>query len=154
MSESSAVTRAAKFHRTTAEVEEFLDAIPTDQRRSDARELVDLIGDITGESAAVWTSNIVGFGEGRYRSPSGREGVVPLAAFAPRKDTFVVYLEGGYQQRNKQLLAQLGPHRTGNSCLYMKRLADIDVDILRRLIEQSADAARAEDRAARSEQRA
>jgi hypothetical protein len=141
-----AVAPAAKFRKTTADVEEFLDAIANDQRRADARELVGLMGEITAEPPEVWTSNIVGFGEGSCRSPGGREGVAPLAAFAPRKDTLVVYLVGGYQERYPQLLAQLGPHRTGNSCLYLKRLPDVDVDVLRRLIERSADAQRDMDR--------
>jgi uncharacterized protein DUF1801 len=140
------VAPAAKFRKTNADVEEFLDAIPNLQRRADARELVELIGQTTGEPPEVWTSNIVGFGEGQYRSPSGREGVAPLAAFAPRRDNLVVYLVGGYQERHHQLLAHLGPHRTGNSCLYMNRLADVDVEVLRRLIERSANAHRDMDR--------
>jgi hypothetical protein len=74
--------------------------------------------------------------------------VAGLAAFAPRRDSLVIYLIGGYQERHERLLAQLGPHRTGKSCLYVKRLADVDVDVLRRLIERSADAHRGMDRAA------
>ncbi len=149
MSQSGAVARAAKFRKTTADVEELLDAIPNEQRRADARALVDLMVEITDEPPAVWTANILGFGESRYRYPSGREGVAALAAFAPRKDRLVIYLVGGYQERHHRLLAQLGPHRTGKSCLYVKRLADVDVDVLRRLIQRSADIQRGMDRATR-----
>ena len=142
------MAHAAKFRKTTADVEELLDAIPNEQRRADARELVHLMAEITGEPPAVWTANILGFGESHYRSPSGRESVVALAAFAPRKDTLVIYLVGGYQERHHRLLARLGPHRTGKSCLYVKRLADVDVDVLRCLIKRSADIQRGIDQAA------
>ena len=131
----------AKFQRTDADVEEFLAAISNEQRRADARALVELMAGITGEPPAVWGGNIVGFGERRYRYASGRGGVAPIAAFAPRKDTLVVYLIAGYEERYPELLGQLGLHRTGKSCLYMKRLADVDVDVLRRLVERSVDAA-------------
>ena len=130
----------AKFQRTDADVEEFLAAIPSEQRRADARALVELMAGITGELPAVWTGNIVGFGERRYRYASGRGGVAPIAAFAPRKDTLVVYLVGGYQERHQRLLTELGPHRTGKSCLYVKRLADVDLRVLGRLIERSVEA--------------
>ena len=130
----------AKFQRTDADVEEFLAAISNEQRRADARALVELMAGITGEPPAVWTGNIVGFGERRYRYASGRGGVAPIAAFAPRKDTLVVYLVGGYQERHQRLLAELGPHRTGKSCLYVKRLAEVDLRVLGRLIERSVEA--------------
>jgi hypothetical protein len=136
-----------KFRKTDADVEEFLAAIPNEQRRADARALVELMAGITGEPPAVWGGNIVGFGERRYRYASGRGGVAPIAAFAPRKDKLVVYLVSGYQQRYHELLGRLGPHRTGKSCLYVKRLAEVDVDVLGRLVERSVDVARADDRA-------
>jgi hypothetical protein len=142
------LSSAAKFRKTTADVEELLESVPSEQRRSDARKLVDLMIAITGEPPAVWTGNIIGFGEAGYRYPSGREGVAALAAFAPRKDSLVIYLIGGYQARHHRLVAQLGPHRTGKSCLYVKRLADVDLGILRRLIQRSVDVRRGEDQSA------
>ena len=149
MSQSGAVARAAKFRKTTADVEELLDAIPNEQRRADARALVDLRSRSPTSRLRSGPRTSSAFGESRYRYPSGREGVVALAAFAPRKDSLVVYLVGGYQERHHRLLAQLGLHRTGKSCLYVKRLADVDVDVLRRLIQRSADIQRGMDRATR-----
>jgi uncharacterized protein DUF1801 len=138
----------ARFRKTTADVEDLLGSVPNEQRRSDARKLVDLMTAITGEPPAVWTANIIGFGEARYRYRSGRAGVAALAAFALRKDSLVIYLIGGYQERHHRLVTQLGPHRAGKSCLYVQRLADVDIGILRRLIQRSVDVRRGEDQAA------
>jgi Domain of unknown function (DU1801) len=135
---------------TGAAVEAFLEAIPHDGRRSDARALCTLLSDVTGEPPVLWGSSIVGFGAYRYRYESGHEGVAPLASFSPRKANLVVYLIGGYEDRHHKLVERLGPHKTGRSCLYLKRLGDVDLDVLRRLIVRSIDVHRGVDRAARS----
>ena len=142
------MARPAKLQPTGGDVDAFLDSIPTEQRRADARTLVALASEITGEPPVVWAAGIVGFGEYRYRYPSGREGVAALAAFAPRKDSLVIYLTGDFQSRHRTLLGQLGPHRAGKSCLYVKRLSEIDLDVLAQLIRRSVDARRETDRAA------
>jgi hypothetical protein len=144
------MARAAKMQRTGGDVEAFLESIPNEERRADARALVALCSEITGEPAVLWTASIVGFGEYRYRYPSGREGVAGLAGFAPRKDSLVIYLIGGFQERHHRLVERLGPHRAGKGCLYVKRLADVDLDVLRRLIQRSVDVRRGVDRAASS----
>lgn len=127
---------------TGAAVQEFLSAVPDERRRDDADRLCELMEQITGEPAAMWGPSIVGFGSYHYRYESGNEGDAPLAGFSPRKANLVVYLVSGYEQRYPKLLAKLGPHKTGKSCLYLKRLDDVDQGVLRQLIERSCRVAR------------
>jgi Domain of unknown function (DU1801) len=134
---------------TDADVEEFLDAVPDEQQRADARTLCALMSEITGEPPVLWGPSIVGFGSYRYRYESGHEGTSSLAGFAPRKGNLVVYLVGGFEDRHGKLLAKLGPHKAGKGCLYLKRLADVDLDVLRELIERSVRVRRGADRASR-----
>jgi hypothetical protein len=137
----------AKMQPSGADVEAFLEGVPDDQRRADARELCALLSEITGERPVLWASGIVGFGTYHYRYDSGREGDAPLAAFAVSSANLVVYLAGDYSERDERLLERLGPHRTGKSCLYVKRLADIDVEVLRALVTRSTKVHRVQDRA-------
>jgi hypothetical protein len=88
----------------------------------------------------------VGFGKYRYRYESGHEGTSALASFSPRKQHLVLYLVGGWEDRHGKLLAKLGPHKTGKGCLYLKRLADIDLDVLRDLVDRSVRVRRAVDK--------
>jgi hypothetical protein len=140
------MARAAKLQPTDGDIEAFLVAIPNEERRADARTLVVALSDLTGAPPVLWTAGIIGFGEYRYRYPSGREGVAALAGFAPRKDNLVIYLIGGFAERYDALLQQLGPHTKGKSCLYLKRLSDVDMDVLVRLVARSMDARRAVER--------
>jgi len=132
---------------TGTEVEAFLEAVPTAERRADARELCALLSEITGEPPMLWASGIVGFGTYHYRYDSGRKGDAPVAGFAPRSAHLVIYLIGGFADRHERLLERLGPHKTGKSCLYVKRLADIDVDVLRTLVTRSMKVHRGQNRA-------
>jgi Domain of unknown function (DU1801) len=134
---------------TGAAVEDFLAAVPDEQRRADAHRLCALMQQITGEEPAMWGPSIVGFGTYHYRYASGREGDAPLAGFSPRKPHLVVYLVGGYEDRYGAALARLGPHKTGKSCLYLKRLGDVDEAALRELIDRSARVARGMDKKGR-----
>ena len=118
-------------------VDDFIDALPDDEKRSDARVLSELMAEITGEEATMWGTSIVGFGRYHYRYASGHEGDAPLASFAPRKQHLVVYLASGFEDRDARDLAKLGPHKTGKGCLYIKRLSDVDLSALRRLIDRS-----------------
>jgi hypothetical protein len=144
------VPEQAKMVPTGADVEAFLATAAGEGRRADARTLCELMASITGEPAVMWGPSIVGFGSCHYRHESGRTGDAPLAAFSPRKANLVVYLVDGYQDRYPKLLEQLGPHKTGRSCLYLKRLADVDLDVLRQLVERSMRVARGVDKASRS----
>ena len=137
-----------KTQPTGADVDAFLEAVPNPDRRTDARALRALLANITGEPPVLWGASIVGFGTYHYRYESGREGDAPLAGFAPRSTSLVIYLAGGYADRHERLLERLGPHRTGTSCLYVKRLANIDLDVLRTLLVRSIEVHRGQDRAA------
>ena len=105
---------------------------------------------VTGEPPVMWGSSIVGFGSYHYRNESGRTGDAPVAGFSPRKTNLVVYLVGGFEDRYPKLLERLGSHTTGKACLYLKRLADVDLDVLRQLVERSVRVARGVDKASRS----
>jgi hypothetical protein len=133
---------------TDASVDAFLDAVPNEERRADARTLCALMTEVTGEPPVLWGPSIVGFGSYRYRYDSGHEGVSSLAAFSPRKTNLVIYLVGGFEDRHGRLLERLGPHKTGKGCLYLKRLADVDMDVLRELVDRSVRARHGADRAA------
>jgi hypothetical protein len=135
---------------TTADVDGFIDGVANETRRSDARTLCELMTSVTGEPPVMWGSSIVGFGSYHYRYESGRTGDAPVAGFSPRKTNLVVYLVGGFADRYPKLLERLGPHTTGKACLYLKRLADVDLDVLRQLVERSVLVARGVDKASRS----
>jgi hypothetical protein len=141
------MARSSKTRPTSADVEEFIQAIPDAQRRADARALSALLAEVTREPPVLWGSSIVGFGTYHYRYESGREGTSALAAFSPRNAHLVVYLIGGFGDRHHRLLERLGPHKTGKGCLYLKRLADVDLDVLRELVKRSMSVRRGMDRA-------
>jgi hypothetical protein len=124
---------------TGRSVQEFLAEVSNDTRRADAAELVRLMEGVTGQPPAMWGPSIVGFGRYHYRYASGREGDAPVVAFSPRKAQLVLYLLDGFEEYGP-LLDRLGPHSTGKSCLYVKRLADVDLSVLRELVERSAAA--------------
>ena len=132
------------------DVAAFLDAIPDDRRREDARALCALMQEVTGEPPAMWGASILGFGSYHYRYESGHEGDSALASFAPRKQATVVYLAGYFEGEDAALVERLGPVKTGKGCVYIKRLSDVDGDALRELIARSARTRREADRASRS----
>lgn len=104
--------------------------------RADCEQLTAMMQAATGEPAAVWGKSMVGFGNYHYVYESGREGDWFLIGFAPRARDLTIYLMAGFEQLTEDL-AQLGPHRLGKSCLYVKRLADLDLGVLQRMIGQS-----------------
>jgi hypothetical protein len=126
-----------KTQKTTASVAQFLNAIPDDGQRKDSKALAKLMAGITGEKPKMWGSSIVGFGDLHYRSASGREGDWFNVGFSPRKQNLTLYLAlvdiAGYDA----LLSRLGKHSTGKSCLYIKKLEDVDQAVLKELIEES-----------------
>jgi hypothetical protein len=128
-------------------VEEFLAAVPNRRRWADAQRLIELMRDVTGEEPVMWGPSIIGFGTFHYRYASGREGDSPLAAFSPRKQNLVIYLVDGFEHRYATTLARLGPHKTGRSCLYLKNLDDVRLDVLRELVNRSARVAKGVGRA-------
>jgi hypothetical protein len=140
--------KAPVMRPSGASVTAFLDQVPDEQRRADARQLCALMQDITGEPPAMWGSAIIGFGRYHYRYTSGHEGDSALASFSPRRQNLAIYLVGGFADKHRSVLARLGPHRAGKGCLYLKRLGDVDQDALRELIDRSVRVRRGADRAA------
>ncbi|HUH77518.1 MAG TPA: DUF1801 domain-containing protein [Devosia sp.] len=124
----------------TGDVDAFLAEISDPQKRADSAQLIALMQEITGEPPVLW-GTMIGFGSYHYRYASGHEGDAMLVGFAPRKAEFSIYLMGSYlpaaTDMREALLARLGKHRMGKACLYVKRLSDIDLDILRELATAS-----------------
>ena len=129
-----------KTKPTKASVSAFIAALPDKIRRADAKALVKLMQAVSGEKPKLWGANIIGFGPHHYVYASGREGDMPLVGFSPRKPALVLYLTRF--KGSDTLLAKLGKHTSGKSCLYIKQLTDIDLKILQELIVRSIAAAR------------
>jgi len=121
---------------TDASVDDYLARRGSDQQRADSRELIALLKKATHQPPRMWGPSIVGFGSYRYTYESGRSGEAPLAGFAIRGREMVLYLVP-HQDEQKALLSQLGPHQMGKSCLYFKRLADLDRSVLQKVITSS-----------------
>ncbi len=128
-----------KTKPSNASVADFITAVADETRRADCQTLVKLMEKASGEKARLWGANIVGFGAYRYEYASGRTGDWPLIAFSPRKSDLTVYIMPGFE-RYQELLARLGKHKTGKSCLYLKRLADTDPAVLNELITSAVAA--------------
>ena len=133
---------AVKTQRNTADVRAYLDSVAHKTCREDAFVLLDLMRQITGEPAEMWGGSIVGFGSYRYKYDSGREGEWMLTGFAPRKASMTLYIMPGFDAY-ADLLSRLGKHKIGKSCLYINKLADVDLAVLRQLIAESVNAMRA-----------
>lgn len=125
-----------KTQPNRASVQAFVSSIEDDGRREDARLLIGLLSRVTGEEPRMWGDQMIGFGSYHYRYDSGREGDWLATGFAPRKRETVIYLMADAPDRD-QLLANLGKHRTGKSCLYVRRLSDIDLKVLEKLVRGS-----------------
>jgi hypothetical protein len=129
-----------KTKKTKDSVPAFLAKIEDPQARKDCKTLVGLMEAATGAKARMWGTSIVGFGDYRYRSPAtGREGDWFQMGFSPRKGALTLYLLSGVH-RHGELLKKLGKHKTSKSCLYIKRLEDVDAGVLKKLILASAKA--------------
>jgi hypothetical protein len=126
-----------KTRETDASVAAFLDAIPDAARRADCRQVVEIMRHATGAEPRMWGPSIVGFGNYRYQGASG-ETEWFLTGFSPRKQNLTLYLMAGFA-RYPALMRKLGKHKTGKSCLYLKRLADVDRAVLTELVEASIE---------------
>jgi hypothetical protein len=127
-----------KTRPTNESVVEFLNAVPDEHKRQDCFTLLEMMGEITGSEPKLWGSSMVGFGSYHYKYASGHEGDTFLTGFSPRKQNLVFYIMAGFDQY-EELLARLGKHTIGKSCLYVKRLSDVDLPTLRTLIQASVD---------------
>src|SRR5208282_1316419 len=131
-----------KTKPTELKVAAFIDAITDPTKRADAKALVKWMQSAAGEGPRMWGPSIIGFGSYHYRYDSGREGDMPLIGFSPRKSATVLYNVTGFDH-SKALLAKLGKHTTGKGCLYIRKLADVDRQILESLVVKSVAAMRA-----------
>lgn len=127
-----------KTKATDASVQEFLDGVADETKRADCREVLRIMTEATGAEAKMWGANIVGFGTYRFKYASGRTGEWMLAGFAPRKRNLTLYIMPGFSAYGP-LMERLGKHKTGKSCLYLNKLADVDVDVLEELIVRSVE---------------
>ena len=125
-----------KTVETDADVNSFLDSIENTRRREDAGRLLELMCEITREPPRMWGASIVGFGSYHYKYESGREGDSLRVGFSPRKQNLAVYIMPGFE-RFGALLAKLGKHRTGKSCLYLNKLDDVDLGVLEEIVRES-----------------
>jgi hypothetical protein len=123
-----------KTQKNQASVADFLAAVADPKRRADAEAVTALMTEVTGTEPTMWGSSIVGFGSYHYRYASGREGDWPAVGLSPRKQALTIYVSAGFDGYD-DLLARLGPHSTGKSCLYIKRLSDVDEGALRELVK-------------------
>jgi hypothetical protein len=126
-----------KTKRNDASVEQFLSAIPDEKKRADAFAVLELMKRATGEEPAMWGDAIVGFGQYHYRYASGREGDMPIAGFSPRKQNLTLYIVSAFDGYG-DLLGRLGKHKTGKACLWINKLADVDLAVLEELVRLSA----------------
>ena len=118
---------------TDVEVAEYLSQVEPERRRADAQRLDQIFREVSGFAPRMWGPSIVGYGRYHYRYESGREGDFLATGFAPRKANLVIYIMPGYTDFSA-ILARLGTHKIGKSCLYINKLDDIDLDVLKELI--------------------
>jgi Domain of unknown function (DU1801) len=129
----------AKTQPTDVLFDDFLAQSVAQARHADCRTIAAMMNKATGEAAVMWGPSIVGFAKYHYRYDSGREGDSPIVAFSPRKNELVIYIVPGFASY-ESLLAKLGKHKTGKVCLYIKKLADVDVAVLNEIIVESVKA--------------
>jgi hypothetical protein len=117
---------------------EYLKTVENQKKQADSFAILELMSDITGVEPVMWGDSIIGFGTYHYKYASGREGEWFLTGFAPRKQSLTLYIMSGFSEY-KLLLSKLGKYKTGKSCLYINKLEDIDIEVLRDLVERSVE---------------
>ncbi len=127
-----------KTRPTSASVDAFIAGVADPRMRADCRAVAAMMAKITGAEPRMWGAGIVGFGSYHYRYASGREGDFMETGFAPRKRALTLYVMAGFADC-ASLLGRLGKHTTGKSCLYVKRLVDVDQEVLRELVAHSVE---------------
>jgi hypothetical protein len=127
-----------KTKETDHSVIEFVENVDNPKKREDAYKLIDVFTETTGYEAKMWGPSIIGFGSYHYKYESGHEGDAPLVGFSPRKAKISLYFAPGETKRD-ELLKDFGKHTTGKGCVYINKIADIDVNVLIELITQSVE---------------
>jgi hypothetical protein len=119
-----------------ASVEKFLNSVKDKQKREDSFKILDMMKKITKEEPKMWGPSIVGFGSYHYKYASGHEGDLCMAGFSPRKEALTIYILPGFEKYDS-LMKKLSKYKTGKSCLYIKKLDDVDTKVLKELISES-----------------
>lgn len=127
-----------KTKRNKGDVHAFLNSVPDEKKRQDSYTIMKLMEEVTGEEPKMWGDSIIGFGSYHYKYASGREADWFLTGFSPRKQTLTLYIMSGFEAYDN-LLSKLGKHTTGKSCLYVKKLEDIDMGVLKNLVKKSVE---------------
>jgi len=127
-----------KTKPTDLEALDYLENIDNEQRKTDCLALNTLMKESTGEHPVMWGTSIVGYGSYHYKYESGREGDMPLIGFSNRKQNITIYIMTGFS-RYEELLEKIGKFKIGKSCFYIKRLSDIDVEVLKEMIISSIE---------------
>lgn len=125
-----------KTEFTNENVQQFIDAVDNTQKKQDSLQLITLMEEITGEKARMWGPTIVGFGEYEYKYASGHGGSAPVLGFSPRKAAFSLYVFTGLKE-HEHLLDGLGKFTKGKACIYVKKMEDINTDVLIKLMKES-----------------
>lgn len=125
-----------KTKMNDSDIIKFLNGVDDEERRKDCFKLLELFEQLTNEPPKMWGTSIVGYGSYHYKYDSGREGDWFLAGFSPRKQNLTIYITAGFTEYDA-IMQNLGKFKTGSSCLYVKKLADIDLDKLKTLVKKS-----------------
>ena len=136
MAEKKSKLVEIKTKPTTASVEDFINAVPDEQKRKDSYELIGLMEQVSGFKAKMWGPSIIGFGSYHYKYASGHEGDAPLLGFSPRKAAISLYVSTG-ESGQDDLLKDLGKFTMGKACIYVKKLSDINQDSLVKLMKNT-----------------
>jgi hypothetical protein len=127
-----------KTKRSKVNVKAFLNSVPDEKKRRDSFTILELMKKVTGKEPEMWGDSIVGFGKYHYKYASGREGDWFLTGFSPRAQNLTLYIMAGFDQYDT-LLSKLGKHSIGKSCLYIKKIEDIEMDVLEELVKRSVE---------------
>ena len=130
------MSKKNKTTQNNASVTDFLNKIEGQQMREDAFKVLELMTEISGEQPKMWGTSIVGFGTYHYKYESGREGDFMRVGFSPRKTSLTLYIMPGFE-RYPEIMENLGKHKIGKSCLYIKKLTDVNEEVLKDLITSS-----------------
>ncbi|WP_096270317.1 DUF1801 domain-containing protein [Paucisalibacillus globulus] len=125
-----------KTKENDSSVIEFIETVENPKKKDDAYKLLDIFTETSGYPAKMWGPSIIGFGSYHYKYASGHEGDAPLVGFSPRKAKISLYFATGDPER-EELLKEFGKHTTGKACVYINKIADVDVDVMKAMIKQS-----------------
>lgn len=128
-----------KTQKNNASVDAFIESVENEKKREDSKVILRLMKEITGDDPTMWGTSIVGFGSYNYQYADGRENAWFQTGFSPRKQNLTLYIMPGFD-RYDDLLSKLGKYKTGKSCLYINKLEDVDLDVLKELVKESVEA--------------